>query len=84
MLLQLYDLDYTWIIGVGILIGLSLVLSIVSDGKDISFTTIFVYMTIIDAFLVSTSILPLWTIVLFLLVVISLTVLKVKSKRGVG
>ena len=79
MLLQLYILDYTWIITVAILIGLSLVLSYISEGKNVSFVSIFVYMTIINAFLVSTGNLPMWSEVILLLVLVSSWQIK-KSK----
>ena len=80
MMLQFYILDFTWIISVAILIGLSLVLSFISEGKNVTFITILVYMTIINAFIVSTENLPMWTEIVFLLALVALIILKNKSR----
>lgn len=72
--------DYSWLIAVGILIGLSLVLTFLSEEK-ITLNTIFIYMTIIDAFIVSTGILPLWTLILFLLIIVSLAIMQYNSTK---
>lgn len=78
---MLYDVDFTWLIAIGILIGLSIILTFLTEDKfDIS--TIIIYMSIINAFLVSTEILPLWTEVMFLLLLVGLGVLELKSNNG--
>ena len=78
MIIQLYILDYTWIIGVAILIGLSLVLSFISEGENVSFITILTYMTIINGFIVSAGVFPMWTQVAFLLAIIGVAILRNK------
>lgn len=72
--------EYSWIIAIGILIGLSLVLTFLSEEK-INFNTILIYMTIINAFIVSTGILPLWTEILFLLSVVALFMIQYNSNK---
>lgn len=75
--------DYTLFIAIGILIGLSLVLTYLSEEK-ISLEIILIYMTIIDAFLVSTGNLPLWTLIMFLLITVGATIVKVDRNRNKG
>lgn len=77
---MLYDVDYTWIIAVGILIGLSLVLTYLSE-PNIDMTTILIYMTIIDAFIVSTDFLPLWSLIMFLLIIVALAIIELKQNK---
>lgn len=78
---MLYDIEFDWIICVGILIGLSLGLSYISEEK-MSLFTILIYMNVIDAFIVSTGLLPLWTLVLLLLLVVGSTILNNKKNRS--
>lgn len=80
---MLYDVDYTWMIGVGILIGLPLALTFFSEEK-FNISTVLIYMTIINAFLVSTGILPIWTQVLFLLIIVSLAIIELKPNSNGG
>lgn len=77
---MLYDVEFDWAIAIGILIGLSLFLSYISEER-MSLLTIFLYMNIVGAFLASTGILPLWIEVLFLLCVVGLTILQ-RTKDG--
>lgn len=75
---MMYDVEFDWAIAVGILLGLSLFLTYISEEK-MSILTIFIYMSIVCAFIVSTGILPLWLEVLFLLVVVVLTAMNKKK-----
>ena len=72
--------DFDVVIGIGLLIGLPLVLTFLSE-KKFSLTVILVYMTIINAFIVSINILPLWTQVLFLILMVGLGYLEISHKR---
>lgn len=75
---MLYDVDYTWVIALGILIGVPLALTFYSEEK-FSFSTVIIYMTIINAFIVSIGLLPLWTQVLFLIITVGMTVIEIKG-----
>ncbi len=75
--------EYDTLIGIGLLIGLPLLLTVISE-KKFDITYVLIYMTIINAFLVSTGILPLWTQVLFLILMIGLSYMELKpNKQGV-
>lgn len=71
-------IDFSWFIAVGIVIGLSLILDFLSEEK-MSLIGILVYMCIIDSFIVSAGLLPLWTVILFMLIVVGMTIMKVKG-----
>jgi len=79
---MIYDVDFTWMIAVAILIGLGLTLTFLSEEK-MSMQVMLIYMTIINAFLVATDFLPLWTEIMFLLIIVALAIMELKaSKRG--
>lgn len=75
--------DFSFLIAIGILIGLSLVLSYFSEEK-ISLISLLIYMTIINSFLVSTGFLPIWTEILFLLIIVGLGVMQYQKSKGSG
>lgn len=81
MIKMLYEVDFSWAIAIGILIGLSLVLTYISENK-ISLVSLLVYMTIINGFIVSTGLLPLWTEIMFILIIVALSIVKIKSKNA--
>lgn len=81
MIFSVYDYDV--LIGIGILIGLPLLLTFVSEREKFSLSVVLIYMTIINAFLVSTGILPLWTQVLFLIIMIGLGAMEFKTEGGI-
>ena len=74
-------IKWTVFIAIGILIGLPLFLTIISE-EEFNFITVIIYMTIINAFIVSSGILPLWTQIMFLLIVVSLAIIEIKSNRS--
>lgn len=76
-------IDFTWFISIGILIGLSLVLSFLSEDK-INMMSILAYMTIICAFMVSTGLLPLWIVVLLMLACVALAVINMRGGINIG
>lgn len=77
MILSTYDYDV--LIGIGLLIGLSLLLTFLSE-KKFNITILIVYMTIVNAFLVSTSVLDLWTQVLLLIMLVAVAFLQNKNQ----
>lgn len=78
-----YSTDFSWLIAMGILIALPLVLSFLSE-KKITIISILTYMTIINAFIVSTGLLPMWTMIMFLILIVGITVLKLKNNNNNG
>ena len=76
-----YSTDFSWLIAMGVLIALPLVLSFLSE-KKITIISILTYMTIINAFIVSTGLLPLWTMIMFLILIVGVSVLKLKNNNG--
>lgn len=79
---MLIDNSYDILIGIGLLIGLPLLLTFVSE-KKFSLTIVLVYMTIVNAFIVSTEILPIWTQILLLIIMVGLAYMEIKAKRSV-
>ncbi|MFX0069875.1 MAG: hypothetical protein ACFFAO_02185 [Candidatus Hermodarchaeota archaeon] len=77
---MLYDYDFAGLIGIGILIGVPLALTFYSEEK-FNVSILLIYMTIVNAFLVSVDILPLWTQVLFLVLITSLIIIDLKSSK---
>jgi hypothetical protein len=79
----MYSVEYDWLIAVGILIGVSLFLTMISDD---SFDTdvFFIYMCIVNAFIVSADLFPMWTQVLLLLVVVGLAIIKLRQNQYNG
>jgi len=80
---MLYDIDFSGLIGIGILIGLPLILTFLSEEK-FNIITVLIYMTIINAFLVSVNILPLWTQVMFIIIMVGSGITKLKSENTGG
>lgn len=78
-----YSTDFSWLIAMGVLIALPLVLSFLSE-KKITIMSILTYMTIINAFIVSTGLLPMWTMIMFLILIVGITVLKLKNNNNGG
>jgi len=78
-----YSTEFSWLIAIGILIALPILLTYFSEDK-FTLSTVLIYMTIINAFLVSTDILPLWTQVLFLIVLVGVSVMELKSDNNRG
>lgn len=77
MILSIYNYDV--LIGIGLLIGLSLLLTFLSE-KKFNITILIVYMTIVNAFLVSTSVLDLWTQILLLIMLVAVAFLQNKNQ----
>lgn len=80
---MLYDIDFSGLIGIGILIGLPLILTFLSEEK-FNIISVLIYMTIINAFLVSVNILPLWTQVMFIIIMVGSGIMKLKSENKGG
>ena len=78
---MLYDIDFSWIILIAILIGLSFAIVFITEEK-FSLITVLIYMTIINAFIVATDMFPLWTEVLFILIIVALSIIKLKTNKG--
>lgn len=78
-----YDLTYSILVGIGILIGLPLLLTFYSEEK-FNVSTVLIYMCIINAFLVSTGLFPMWTQIMFLIIVAALGIIELKSNKNNG
>lgn len=72
MLFQ-YDFDITsvsWIIGLGITIGMAFVMYMITTDNQIdNFAYFFVWLMIFDGIVVYAGLLPLWTLVLAIIIV---------------
>lgn len=79
---MVYEFDFAGLIGIGMLIGIPLALTYFSEEK-FNIDVLLIYMTIINAFLVSIDILPLWTQVLFLIIIVGIIIMELqKNSKG--
>ena len=71
--------EYDWLLGIGIVFGLSLFLMVTGNQSLKSFIT---YMMIADGFVVSAGLLDVWTLILLLLINGYIFYGDVKKSRG--
>lgn len=67
---------FEWVLGLGIIFGLSFALTIITT-KELS--VFFGFLTIFDCFVVWAGLLPLWTLVICLIVLITTLYLDIKK-----
>jgi len=67
---------YEWLIGLGLMFGFGLTLSYLTDELD---KTFFGYMTMMNAFVVWMELLPLWTLVISLLILLMIVILNLRG-----
>lgn len=73
MLFDAFDITgYEWILGVGLMFGLALILTLLTFKDLISF---FVFLTIFNGFMVWAGLLEMWTIALNIAILIAVIIL---------
>lgn len=79
MILQ-YDMGgMEWIMGLGLMFGLAIVMSLFTAQYSVSFS---VWLFIFNGFVVAGGLLPLWTLILTLILFVVSIYLDIKSRYG--
>lgn len=71
-------LTTSWILGIGVMFGLSLMMTIMTY-KDVD--TFFIFLSIFSGFTVWSGLLPLWVMVFSIIITMLILVNKVNKKR---
>ena len=80
MFFQLSIEGYEWVVGLGLMFALALVMNQLTF-KDLN--SFFIWLTIFDGFMVWGGLLPLWTLIICIIVLIIILYDQVKENRGV-
>ena len=77
MILQFDMGGFEWLLGVGIMFGLSMIMNIMTFKNLIAF---FIFLNIFNAFVAWADLLPLWTLVLNLIILTLIVFFQFKSQ----
>ena len=80
MFFQFEITGFEWILGIGLAFGLALIFTQLTYK---SFSCFLVWLTIFDCFAVWGGLLPLWTVILCLILLIIIMYLEIKNKGGI-
>ena len=72
------DITYKWILGISLMFGLALVLNHYTFENTKGF---FVFLTLFNAFIVYSDLLPYWTLILNIIILTFVMYFEVNSKR---
>lgn len=73
--------DYSWLLGLAIMFGLALVLNSMTF-KDMK--GFFVFLTVFNALVVYGNLLPLWSLILNLILLVIILYNEINQKRGIN
>lgn len=76
---QISIVGMEWILGVGLMFGLAFVLNYITYNNTPSF---FIFLTIFCGFVVWAELLPLWTLILCLMILVIILFFQMKSQGG--
>jgi len=82
MILQYSGIEgFEWIVGLGLMFGLAIVMTLFTQRYSVSFP---IWLFIFNGFVVAGGLLPLWTLILTLIVFVVSIYLDIKSRYGGG
>lgn len=81
MIFQYSIEGFEWVLGLGIVFGLAFVFTMLTE-QDL--TTFFIFLCAMDTFAVMTGLLPFWTLVVFIIILVILIYMKLSEKGGNG
>lgn len=80
MLFQFELIGFEWIIGLALVFGLALIFTVITEQ---SFNTFLIWITIFIVFPVWAGLLPVWTLILCIIILVIVIYLEIQNKRDV-